>query len=267
MQRSALEIRDKQVTDSIRSAMRIQTALQPPIDKLQTQFSDVFILHLPKDIVSGDFYWFHEKENKGLVYVIVGDCTGHGVPGAFMTMLANTTLNKIIIDLDIDKPDEVLYKLDTEITQLLSQGKYKQSEGMDLTILVLNKNEKQILFAGAKNPLLWVRNGKLERVKGSIYGIGGRKFDDKPKVFTSFSTPYQPEDIFYLTSDGFQDQFGRRKNHEKVKKYMVKNFRELLSKISALPMEEQKYLLENEFTTWKGKEKQTDDILVMGLKI
>lgn len=272
----------KKTSASIRYARRIQQAMLPELDDITSYFKDVFILFEPKDIVSGDFYWFSEtvpeplyaieQTEEGLQSVFKGfedtkhviaavDCTGHGVPGAFMTLIGNDLLNAIVLEDKITKPRRILDKLDRTIRKYLKQEEGGRSnEGMDMSLLVIDEENKRVEFAGAKNPLYFVRDGEITVIKGSKFPIGGGQI--KNKKYDSHRIPYQEGDAFYIFSDGFQDQFGGPKNS----KYLSKRFRQLLLEISSQPMADQKAYLEKELSEWKGDKPQTDDILIIGIR-
>ncbi|MDX2301953.1 MAG: two-component regulator propeller domain-containing protein [Microscillaceae bacterium] len=274
----------KKISDSIRYARRIQKAILPKEEEIASFVEDMFIIYKPKDIVSGDFYWFAEttpepiftfgsqeghQNNPSLFkgfqdikkVIAAVDCTGHGVPGAFMTVIGNDLLNSIVIEDKIVKAHRILDQLDKQVKMYLKQDEgSKSKDGMDMALLVIDEINQTIEFAGAKNPLYYIREGELFHLKGSKYPIGG--VQSKAKVFSSETIHYQPGDIFYLFSDGFQDQFGGPQD----RKYGSKRFRELLFKTHQKPMDEQRDILEFELHKWKGNNKQTDDILVMGLK-
>jgi ligand-binding sensor domain-containing protein/serine phosphatase RsbU (regulator of sigma subunit) len=272
----------KKTATSIRYARRIQQAILPEQEDIINYFKDAFILFEPRDIVSGDFYWFSEtvpeplyaiqQTEEGLQSVFKGfedtkhviaavDCTGHGVPGAFMTLIGNDLLNAIVLEDKITKPRRILDKLDRTIKKYLKQEPGGRSnEGMDMALLVIDEENKRVEFAGAKNPLYLVRDGELTIIKGSKFPIGGAQI--KNKKFESHRVPYQEGDAFYIFSDGFQDQFGGPKNS----KYLSKRFRKFLLEISPLPMAEQKEILKKEFEDWKGDNSQTDDVVVIGMR-
>ena len=245
------------IISSINYALRIQNAIIPQESEIQKHFSESFIFFRPKDIVSGDFYWFASKGDTQII--AVADCTGHGVSGAFMTMIGNNILNQIVNDQGIYQANEILNLMPNllETTLLHSEGKVK--DGMDMAIMTISKNKVQ--YAGAMNPLYYIQNNEFKEIKADKVPISTKKKDD-------FS--YQNHEIildktttFYLLSDGFQDQFGGKDD----KKFMVKKLKKLLFEISEKPMTEQKQILENTFDTWKGNQKQTDDVLLMGIRI
>jgi serine phosphatase RsbU (regulator of sigma subunit) len=253
-----------QITESLRYAQRIQKALLPSIEGIETAFREIFILNRPKDIVSGDFYWFHELylEGREIKILIAADCTGHGIPGAFMTMIANGLLNEIVISDQFWKPDEILISLDERLQGLLEvePSELQIADGMDISIIAIDEKDNKLYFSGAKNAIYYVRNTNLLTLPATRYSIGNTLFPVK-KQFESHEVVLRPGDVFYMLSDGFQDQFGQVTN----KKYMRKNLRRFLETISQLPMKEQKRLLEKEFDTWKGNMMQTDDVLIVGV--
>lgn len=255
-----IETSNLKITQSIRYAKRIQDAILPDQELIKKNFEEYFILYQPKDIVSGDFYWFEEKED--LLIIAVVDCTGHGVPGAFMTMMGNDLLNQIIIENAISSPEYIIAELDKKVTKTLDSHTEKRNDGMDIAVVVIDRSQHLIHFSGAKLPLYHVSNGILSQVKGSIFPIGSTQYKHN-KIFQKHTMPYTKGDIIYLFSDGFQDQFGG----ENKMKYMTKRFRHFLSEMNGIGMEEQKDILEKELLYWKNGNKQTDDILVMGFKL
>lgn len=261
-----LEKKNSDITESINYAKRIQSAMLPH-DTYETQdFPQHFIFFRPRDIVSGDFYWFGKKkhQNKDYQVLIVADCTGHGVPGAFMTILASSIIHEIINYKDTVSPEEILYILDSKLNETLqSQTGSKVNDGMDMAIVVIDEQKQSIQFAGAKSPLYYVRGGEFHQVKGSIFPIGGSAQYKTPKQFFNHDLQLQSGDMLYLSSDGFQDQFSK----EMGGKYLKKNYRNLLLRISPLTVEEQADCLQQELDNWKGGIRQTDDILVVGLKV
>jgi len=261
-----LEETNKKMTDSITYAARIQAAILGDITQLEEELGNAFILFRPRDIVSGDFYWLKkiEVEEKSYKIFVVADCTGHGVPGAFMTVMGVDSLEEIVRQEKTWKPDQILYKLDKRITAATTQ---RQStgrqirDGMDIVILVFEEGTNKAYFAGAKNPLFHIRGNEHLLTKGSTSAIGGTS--KKEKSFSMHEITYQKGDVFYLYSDGFQDQFGG----EKGMKYMSKLFREKLVAISNFPMATQKEILDKEFVEWKGTQSQTDDVILAGIRM
>jgi serine phosphatase RsbU (regulator of sigma subunit) len=266
----------KQHTDivsSINYARRIQQAALPPMEDIRKAFTNSFVLFLPKDVVSGDFYWFAEEKDEKTdnIYQIIAavDCTGHGVPGAFMSLIGNTLLDEIVHISNVFSPDLILAELDKRIRKMLKQyDDSSQKDGMDLSICSYNKTLHLLDFAGAMNPLLAIIDGEAHLYKGNRFPIGGTYLDSDIKVFTKHRLDLnqaQGKAIFYLFSDGFQDQFGGKQK----RKFMLKNFRTLLFHIHQQSFNYQKEILENTLKQWQeeGHEQQIDDVLVIGFEI
>jgi phosphoserine phosphatase RsbU/P len=248
------------ITNSINYAKRIQEAILPKEDALANTFDSHFIYFQPRDIVSGDFYWFAEKDDK--YFVSVADCTGHGVPGALMSMIGIELLNKIVFLQDIQSPDEILNELHKQIRKTLKQDITENRDGMDIALCVIDKDQKAIEFAGAKNPLIYIHKGEFQRIKGDKVPIGGVQ-KEKERLFTKHVLPFDEDTTVYMFSDGYQDQFGG----EDGKKFLSKRFLQLLEYVSKEPMNKQKSILDITIQDWMGaSHKQVDDILVMGLK-
>jgi serine phosphatase RsbU (regulator of sigma subunit) len=253
--------KNRNITDSIMYARRIQDAILPPAQELFRGFQEGFVLSKPKSIVSGDFYWYAEKASKKLL--VVADCTGHGVPGAFMTVMGHTLLNEIINEQEIIDPAEVLYHLDKKIMTLQNTNQQRYiHDGMDLAIVCFNMDTRRISFAGAKNGLLRIRAGDLLALRGSKFPVGSNQYKTG-KRFDMQDLDFQEGDLFYLFTDGFQDQFGG----EEGKKYMRKRLHEFLLSIHELPLAAQQIQMGKEITIWKNGNKQTDDMLMLGLKV
>jgi serine phosphatase RsbU (regulator of sigma subunit) len=264
-----IETQNQHIIDSIKYAKRIQEAILDPVETITKQLGNAFIFYHAKDIVSGDFYWYGEVESddtpdKVYKVIIAADCTGHGVPGAFMTVMGNDFLNDIVIGQQIINPAMILYRLDEKVTTTLQkQGREnsRTNDGMDISVLVIDEKEQKAKFAAAKHPLYVVRNGEITEIKGSKFPIGSSQYN-MPKKFEVQSYDLQKNDLFYLCSDGYQDQFGENNKG----KFMKRRFRELLLIISHLPLQEQQDILQKTILEWKGKAAQTDDWLVMGIK-
>lgn len=257
-----LEEKNIEVMDSIRYAKRIQTAIMPKIKQIQRDFQDSFVLFLPKDIVSGDFYWYHRIEDKYFISAV--DCTGHGVPGAFMSIIGNYLLNNIIIHNGVTDPAEILKQLNRKIKiAMKSDSRAQTADGMDISVAVIDKDEHTIAYSGALRPMYLFNKGDFIEAKGdkipitsSISGV----------AFSTFKTKYyeyNPGDTFYMFSDGIIDQFGG----EKGKKFLTKRFKKLLFDVNDLPMKDQKDYVKKSFDDWKGSNEQVDDILVMGVRL
>ena len=251
--------KNKDVSDSIHYAKKIQDAILPGEDFAKKIFLNSFIYYQPKDIVSGDFYWCGEKNN--LKFFAVADCTGHGVPGALMSMLGGTFLNEIIITRGIKEPNIILDELKRSIvTSLNKNDEMNQTDGMDISLVVLDPEKNELVYAGANNSLYIVRNNELTELKPNKQPVGLYYKDLTP--FTAQKFALQTNDTVYLFTDGFADQFGGAKD----KKYKYSTFKSLLLKINSLSMEVQKNKIHEESVAWKGDVVQTDDVLVVGIK-
>ncbi len=252
-----IEEKNRDITASIRYAERIQRAMLPKEDT----FKETFVLFMPKDIVSGDFYWMYD--NGDLQFIAVVDCTGHGVPGAFMSIIGHNSLNKIVREYGLIRPAAIVDQLNIEVMKALMQRHEKAiTDGMDLALIAFNKKDFTLEFAGAFNPLYVVRKGEVFFYRGDRYPIGMTSMVER-KNFTNQIVDIQPGDMLYMCSDGYADQFGS----DAVKKYKSANVRKLLSEIWYLPVNEQKNRLEKEILDWKGTLDQVDDILFIGTKI
>lgn len=257
-----LEIKSKETLDSILYAKRIQEAILPLMSKIKSAIPESFVFHLPRDIVSGDFYWFTKQKNK--VFIASVDCTGHGVPGAFMSMIGTVLLDDIVEKKGVYEPDEILNELHLDVVKALKQNKREKAskDGMDIALCVLDFENETLSFAGAFRPLIQIKkNGEVNRIKSNSAPIGG--FSRNVPKFVKHELPLVKGDTYYIYSDGYADQFGGEQN----RKYMTRNFRNLLQKISQLPIEDQKQRLESEFHTWRGTNEQVDDVLVIGFRI
>ncbi len=258
-QKKEIEKKNLRMTDSIHYAKRIQQAMLADMNELNKLLDDAFIYFKPKDIVSGDFYWFAKVEHK-LVLAAV-DCTGHGVPGAFMSMLGNSFLNHIIIHQKICLPHKVLEALSKEVEFALNQQETKNVDGMDMALCTIDLQSKIVDFAGAKNPLIVIRDGVVQRIKGDRKNIGRNLY--KEKEFEHHSIEITSPTCFYMFSDGYVDQFGG----DKGRKFLIKRLETLLKDIYHKPMNEQKQILHSTMAEWMKEEDQVDDILIVGFKI
>lgn len=250
------------ITDSIRYAEQIQNSILPDIENLKQIFQDTFTYYRPKDIVSGDFYWYHIRGDK--VFIALADCTGHGVPGAFMSIIGMDLLNQIIIQQACDEPDKILSFLNNELRDKLRKGKEELilKDSMDIALCIIDKKQREVLFSGALIPLFIVSEGQVSEIKPNYTSLGAsnRLFN---KEFKVHKFTLKPESWIYLTTDGFIDQFGGELN----KKYMRSRFVEFLIKINEHPSSLQQYEFNNQFTSWMGDHEQLDDVLVWGIKI
>ena len=286
---------NKDMLDSIKYASRIQEAILPDVQKIKNAFKDAFVLYQPKDVVSGDYYFFYQRGNKAFVAAV--DCTGHGVPGALMSFVANGALKEVIIKKGIEEPSEILYALDEELFLALSKSKdgVISMDGMDVAIGVFDFVEQTFSYAGAFRPVLVVRKApsdlsegeesqhashtysegcvggssspsersggaELIEMEASRYPIGF--YADVQKVFTAQTIDIKQNDAFYFFTDGYCDQFGG----ERKKKFNRKQFKELLLSAQDMEMSEQEAYLQYVLLNWRQEEPQVDDILVMGIK-
>ena len=256
---SLIERHKKELNDSIRYASYIQKALLPSQNEIDRYFPQNFILYLPKDVVSGDFYWFYRLKNK--ILFAVADCTGHGVPGAFMSVLGISILNQIVLSHKNISAGGILDLLREHVMKSLHQTgtSGEQKDGMDIALCILDLSTSQLQFAGAYNPLYLIRKGKLINFPGDRMPIGIDPIEEKP--FKNHDIILKNDDMLYLFSDGFADQFGG----EKGKKFKYKPFRELLISASKLAIQDQKNVIHQAFHEWKWSHGQVDDILIMGI--
>ncbi len=252
--------KNSSITDSIFYAQRIQQNSLQSADYINNIFNNNFVLYKPKDIVSGDFYFFYQDEETK--YAIAVDCTGHGVPGAMMSMVANSIIKEVLLNKKLKSPSQILYELDKELFKSInSYGSQISNDGMDVALVCINKKSNRLHFAGAFRPLLIVRENKVIELKANRYPLGFYK--DVNKVFEEQVILLQPNDNIYMFSDGYTDQFGGERN----KKLNRKNFKELLLTIADMHVNEQEAFLEYAFNNWKQDNEQTDDILVIGIKM
>ena len=246
---------------SINYAQRIQKAILPEVQNVRSGFEEAFVLFQPRDIVSGDFYWYNETDR--CLVIAAADCTGHGVPGAFMSMIGNDLLNGIVIEGGITSPAEILSRLHLGIRKALRQADSDAQDGMDIALCVIDKEQETLRFSGAKNPLVYIENGLLTQIKGDKHAIGGDQ-RGKKREYVEHCISIIGQKTFYIFTDGYQDQFGG----EKKKKYMVKRLKQLLTSIQSQPLDMQQEILERDIAQWMedGGENQVDDILVIGFK-
>ncbi|MEO8761194.1 MAG: SpoIIE family protein phosphatase [Bacteroidia bacterium] len=262
-----LETLYKQVTDSIRYAKRLQEAILPADSAVKQILPKSFVLFKPKDIVSGDFYWINQIENKA--YIAAIDCTGHGVPGAFMSIVGYNILKEITFnDEKAIAPSVIMDKMSKAVVKTLNpksgtaENTNQTKDGMDMSLCCVDYDKMELQYAGAFNPLYLIRNGELIQYKADKFPIGFR-VDADIQNFKNNIIPLQKGDTFYIFSDGYADQFGGPKG----KKYMSGNFRDLLIKTSEQPIETQKAFLDKTIETWRGGLEQVDDILVIGITV
>jgi serine phosphatase RsbU (regulator of sigma subunit) len=259
-QKSELEIRERNITDSLNYAQRIQEALLPSEDYFRKFFTESFIFYKPKDIVSGDFYWIGEKN--GRIFIVAADCTGHGVPGALMSMIGLEIIEKTINEDNIEVPSAILAVLNKGLEKTFSREKNIGTiirDGMDIGLCVIDLKKKKIEYAGAFLPLYLLRDDSLIEIKGDKLIIG---MNPSGMSYENHEIDLMEDDILYLFSDGYADQFGGSEN----KKFMYRRFRYLLTTIHHFPVNDQKSVLEESIRTWMGSTSQLDDMMVIGFK-
>lgn len=260
-QKDLVEEKQKEIIDSINYAKRIQQAVLTGGDVWQKVSKEYFILFKPKDIVSGDFYWAYNTPNNRTIFALA-DCTGHGVPGGFMSMLGNSFLNEIVVENKIFKADEILNRLRAKIISALEQkGGTQQKDGMDISLCVWNKIDNTLEFAGANNPMWLLKGNELLEYKADKMPIGTYLETELP--FSSVTIQLQKGDIIFLSTDGYADQFGGPKG----KKYKYKPLIDSLIKNANLSMEDQKASLETTFNNWKHQHEQVDDVSLIGIRV
>ena len=257
---SELKEKNKNIIESINYAKRIQDASLPDEKNLKKHLPTSFLFHKAKDIVSGDFFWTEKVGNK--VYIAAVDCTGHGVPGAFMSLLGNNLLNYAIVEKGLSSTDEILNTINRKLQKSFEQDKMEINDQYGMSMGLMAIDGMEVEYSGAFIPLYIERKGVLEEVAADRYPLGHYFFDSNDHNFGKTTITLNSSDTLYLSSDGFQDQF-----NEKGEKYMKDRFKELLHKLSKEPIEEQKMHLEKELETWKGDREQLDDILVVGISI
>ncbi len=257
-----IEHKNKAIMDSINYAKRIQTAILPSDDDFKNALPSSFVFFQPRDIVSGDFYFLAQKEHKTIVAAV--DCTGHGVPGALMSMMGKEIIAQIIDNYKIYEADLILNELHKGVRKALKQADNRNHDGMDLALVVIDNQQQEVQFAGAKNPIVYIQNGELFYIKGDKETIGGQQ-REKDRVFTRHTIPFSQESdtMIYLFSDGFQDQFGGVAN----KKISIARLKELFLSIHQQPMLAQHNALKQYFATWvaQSNAKQIDDVLILGI--
>jgi serine phosphatase RsbU (regulator of sigma subunit) len=278
---------------SIRYAQRIQSAILPPQEDIAPLFRDHFIFFRPRDIVSGDLYWFasvkrskaetesaatepdtiprsidQEPEPQAAERSLIAavDCTGHGVPGAFLSILGHDILNRTLKEPSVNSPSEALNFLDAEVQKTFARSQGEAGEvkdGMDMALCEIDRERMELRFAGAKNPCYVVRAGELYELKGNKKAIGEKQGERGEAWFTERWFELQEGDCIYIFSDGYVDQFGGPKG----KKFKLRPFKELLCRVQNLPMGEQHRIIEESFDDWKQDHEQVDDVLVLGVRI
>jgi serine phosphatase RsbU (regulator of sigma subunit) len=258
-QKNGLEYKNKAIIDSIRYAKRIQNSILPKRKFVEKELKESFISYLPKDIVSGDFYWVEKANNK--VYFAVADCTGHGVPGAMVSIMCKGVLTQAVKEMKISSPANILdVSTSLLISKIFDSDEETVNDGMDIALCAIDFEKMQLEFSGANNGLYLVRNNEIITYKADKQPVG--KFD-YISGFTNHHIDLKKGDMIYLFSDGYADQFGGENN----KKFKSKQFRDLLLSVSAKDVLIQKEIIEETFVKWKGANDQVDDVCVMGVRI
>jgi sigma-B regulation protein RsbU (phosphoserine phosphatase) len=256
-----IEDQNREITNSIYYASKIQNALLPPKDELDRLLPSYFVLNKPREVIGGDYYWLTHKENK--LIAAVADCTGHGVPGSFMSILGITLLNEIVDKSATVRADEILNQLRINIINSLHQSTRRNGtrDGMEIALCILDFDNGMLQFAGAFRPLYLIRENQLHILDGDTMPIG--IYDDERTSFKRKEIPFRKDDLVYLFTDGYVDQIGGINR----KTFRAKHFKDLLLEIHRYPMDDQKEKLWEKFMEWKGDIEQIDDILILGIKI
>lgn len=258
-QKHLIEHKNAQITSSISYAKRIQDAIMPQMKCICDEFSDSFVLYLPRDIVSGDFYFFTKRDD-GYTFIAAADCTGHGVPGAMMSMISSALLSEMINKKQLIAPGAILDHVENGLLSAFQTDETNQ-DGLDLALCAINQKTMQLHYAGAYRPLVQIRDGELTEHKPNRFSICGERKNNL--CFSTRTVEIQKGDQFYMFSDGYADQFGGKDN----KKFMSNQLRELLLDIHEHPCEEQERILKRSFIEWRGDNEQMDDVIVLGFRI
>jgi serine phosphatase RsbU (regulator of sigma subunit) len=253
-----LQEKNREITDSINYARRIQKAMLPPKEVLGNYFKDFFIIYKPKDIVAGDFYWFEHKQD--LLFIAVADCTGHGVPGAMLSVVCCNVLYRCVNEFGLTQTGEILDKASELVLEVFARGGREINDGMDISLCAIDFKTKQVQWSGANNDLWYIQEGTLRELKAHKQPIG---LSERRTSFPSHTLGLKAGDLIYLTTDGFADQFGG----ENGKKFMKKNFLKLLEGIHENSLSEQAGILEKTFSQWRGSLEQVDDVTVTGIRL
>nr|MCU0392510.1 SpoIIE family protein phosphatase [Thermoflexibacter sp.] len=261
-QHKSIQEQNNKIKSSITYAKRLQSAILPYSERFDNAFGDAnyFILYKPKDIVSGDFYWLYSDETQVILAVV--DCTGHGVPGAFMSILGSQLLSEIVEQRGICEPHKILNELHKQVRRVFKQDQSDNRDGMELQLLRVLKKENKIQYAGAMNPIYLISNEKFEEIKADKKPIGGHQIEEE-RLFSLQEWDIAAPTLLYLCTDGYQDQFGG----EKDKKFMVGQLKDTIFRIHHLEMKRQESALEQALLDWQGTQIQVDDITIIGLKI
>ncbi len=254
-----LQTKNKEITDNVNYAKRIQSAILPDTDSIKQSFKDCFVLYMPKDIVSGDFYSFSQKGDRAII--AAGDCTGHGVTGAFLSLIGSFLINEIINQENITEPSLILDQLNEEIIEALKQKEGELNDGMDISVCTYDSTKSELRFSGANRPLWLIRDNELITYDANKFPVGGLQ-DYHGEKFKQHIIPLQEKDVVYIFTDGYADQFGG----EHGKKLMTKKLKEVLLSIKDMSMNDQRLFLKDYLEKWKGNNDQVDDVLVIGMR-
>ncbi len=262
IQKNKISEQNFRINQSIKYGRKIQNAILPSQKLFNQIFKDYFVYYKPRDVVSGDFYWIHKNENE--IWIAVVDCTGHGVPGAFMSMIANTLLNKIVRNKSVNKPSELLQELNAEVKLALSQNTDEEAsdDGMDMSIIKIDISTKKATIAMANQTSFVITDKKLIKIEGDIFSIGGLFSNIDDVKFTDHDITLE-NSLIYMFSDGFQDQFGG----EEGKKYSIERIEQKIEQFKHLALVEQKNIVNSEFIDWKADNEQIDDVLIIGIDL
>jgi len=260
-QKEENELKQNDIMESLRYAKRIQRTILPDKKSMDDVFDDYFVVFKPKDIVSGDFYWFNQVVDKAFVAVV--DCTGHGVPGAFMSLIGYNLLNQIVLQKGIHKPGQILTELHNQVRATLKQdaADSKSRDGMDVCLVVVNKYDDKLEYAGANRPLFMLKGDELLEIKATKFSIGGEQMEEE-RVYQNNELEYESGDSIYLFSDGFVDQFGG----PDFKKFSTKKLKQIIIENKHEPMSVQRALFNIVWKDWKGDEEQTDDVTMIAIR-
>lgn len=263
LKNTIIERKNHDITASINYAKRLQSAFKPKDIVLQKSFSEFFSINMPKDIIGGDFFWFHDQPSMNLKVVVQADCTGHGVPGAMMSVLGNTLLAEIVIDYDVFDPATILELMNRKLMTLLHQENAESlSDGMDIAVCALNTKTNELTYAAANQSVILIRDNELIQLRGDRNPIGGFHFALDRK-FSNKSVKLRRNDMVYMYTDGYQDQFGG----EFGKRLKRRGFHNLLLATSANAFSQQRNILLEKFSDWKGAREQVDDVSLLGFEI
>ncbi len=260
---AALHQKSREINDSIEYAKKIQQATLPSEQDMRHFIENFFVLFMPRDVVSGDFFWFYKFEK--ILYIAVADCTGHGVPGAFMSILGSTLLDDIVSSEKFSSPASILNELNKKVTQALKQDKnnYDQADGMDITLCKIDVENQEMELASANQDTYLFIDSEFISIENDLFSVGGNMTKDSEIEFTNRHFIIEPNTTIYLLTDGYKDQFGGKTN----KKYGSFKMQEILKNSSKLDFSHQKEFLYKEFLSWRNKNKQIDDVLVIGIDL